>query len=86
MTIRVTRHAAERYLERVNPRLTMTEAIEALTTPIIARAAQFGAPYVKLGTGQHVVLEGSVVVTVLPKDENLGCMSRERDLVRRIYP
>lgn len=80
--VRVTRHAAERCLERVNPRLTLAEAIDALSSTAIRRAVEFGAPYVKLGTGQHVALEGSTVVTVLPKDEHLGCMGLDRQ--RRI--
>jgi hypothetical protein len=76
MTVRVTRHAAERYLERVNPRLTMAEAIEALSSPTIRRAAEFGAAYVRLGTGQRVALDEFVVVTVLPTETpswRLGC-------------
>lgn len=77
--VHVTRHAAERYLERVNPRLTLSEAIAELSGRAIQRAAEFGAPYVKLGTGQHVVLEGSTVVTVLTKDQHIGLFSRERD-------
>jgi hypothetical protein len=71
-----TRHAAERYLERVNPRLTMAEAIDALSSPTIRRAAEFGAAYVRLGTGQRVALDGFVVVTALPIDTpswRLGC-------------
>jgi hypothetical protein len=79
MTVHVTRHAAERYLERVNPRLTMAEAIEALSSPTIRRAAEFGAAYVRLGTGQRVALDGFVVVTVLPRDQRVRCLGvRER--------
>lgn len=36
--------------------------------PAIVKAAEFGAPLVRLGTGQHVVLQGGTVITVLPKD------------------
>jgi hypothetical protein len=82
MTLRITSHAVERYQERV-ANVTPTEARIALTSPVIAKAADFGAPYVKLGTGQHVVLEGRVVVTVLPKDEHPGCFAPDRDAVRR---
>jgi hypothetical protein len=74
--LHVSRHAAERYLERVNPRLTMAEAIDALSSPAIRRAAEFGAAYVRLGTGQRVVLDGFNVVTVLPTETpswRLGC-------------
>jgi hypothetical protein len=74
--LHVTRHAAERYLERVNPRLTMADAIDALSSPTIRRDAEFGAAYVRLGTGQRVALDGFVVVTVLPKDESLQCLRR----------
>lgn len=84
MTIRVTRHAAERYLERVDPRLTLAEAVKALSGHAIQRAADFGAPYVKLGTGQHVVLEGATVVTVLPRDQDLGCFDPARDRRLRV--
>jgi hypothetical protein len=74
--LRVTRHAAERYLERVNPRLTLAEAIDVLQAPLIQRAAAFGAAYVRLGTGQRIALDGHVVVTVLPTETpswRLGC-------------
>jgi hypothetical protein len=78
MTVHVTRHAAERYLERVDPRLTMAEAIEALSSPTIRRAAEFGAAYVRLGTGQRVALDGFVVVTVLPRDQRVRCLGVRR--------
>jgi hypothetical protein len=78
MTVHVTRHAAERYLERVNPRLTMAEAIEALSSPAIRRAAEFGAAYVRLGTGQRIALDGFVVVTVLPRDQRVRCLGVRR--------
>jgi hypothetical protein len=78
MTVHVTRRAAERYLERVDPRLTMAEAIEALSSPTIRRAAEFGAAYVRLGTGQRVALDGFVVVTVLPRDQRVRCLGVRR--------
>jgi hypothetical protein len=31
----------------------------------------FGAHYVRLGTGQHVVIRDSAVITVLPKEARL---------------
>jgi hypothetical protein len=74
--VRISSHAISRYRERVAPRLTMAEAIEALSSPTIRRAAEFGAAYVRLGTGQRVALGGFVVVTVLPKDESLQCLRR----------
>jgi hypothetical protein len=74
--VRISSHAISRYRERVAPRLTMAEAIEALSSPTIRRAAEFGAAYVRLGTGQRVALDGFVVVTALPIDTpswRLGC-------------
>lgn len=64
----VSLHAAQRYCERVNPRLTIAEAIDELQSTAIRKAAEFGAPYVKLGTGQRIVLQGWSVVTVLPSE------------------
>lgn len=80
--VRVSSHAIVRYQERV-ANVTAAQALAALTSPVIRRAAEFGAPYVKLGGGQHVVLEGSTVVTVLPKDELLRCFAPARDQLRR---
>lgn len=79
--IRVSSHAISRYRERVAP-VTAAEARIALTSRAIEHAVDFGAPFVKLGTGQHVVLDGSTVVTVLPKDERLGCFDPARDRFR----
>lgn len=86
--LHVTRHAAERYLERVNPRLTLAEAIEALSSPTIQRAADFGAAYVRLGTGQRIALDGHVVVTVLPKEQRVKCLGihRERPEYAQSHP
>jgi hypothetical protein len=63
----VTGHAIERCIERVDPGMTWDEARRFLSSPVIQRAAAFGARYVRLGTGQRVVLEGAVIVTVKPK-------------------
>lgn len=71
--IRVTQHAIERYQERVR-NVTDEDARAALSCAAIVIAAQFGAPYLKLGTGQHVVIKDGAVVTVLPKDHNQGRM------------
>lgn len=67
MTIHVTQHAVERFQERVS-NIPDADARAALSCPAVLMAAEIGAPYVKLGTGQRIVLEGSRVVTVLPKD------------------
>ncbi|WEK42946.1 MAG: hypothetical protein P0Y64_16635 [Candidatus Sphingomonas colombiensis] len=65
----VTHNAAARYVERVNPRLTLDEAIAAIRqhSRIIEIAIRERAPIVKLGTGQKLVIVGDAIVTVLPR-------------------
>lgn len=65
--IHLTRHAIARYIERVAP-CSEDEARRALSSPIIVKAAQFGAHCVRLGTGQRIVIHDHSVVTVLPAD------------------
>jgi hypothetical protein len=65
MTLHVSNHAVLRYQERVAP-VSMEQAREILSSPAIQRAAEFGATYVRLGTGQRVVIQGQTVVTVQP--------------------
>jgi uncharacterized protein (DUF2252 family) len=72
--IHVTEHAIDRYRERVEA-VSADAARIALSSEAIVTAANFGAPYVKLGTGQRVVLEGSRVITVLPHDMTIGRMA-----------
>lgn len=66
----VTMHAAERWVERVNPALTVSEARSAIAahTSAIETAIAFGAHVVRIGTGQKLVIEGDTVVTVAPRD------------------
>jgi hypothetical protein len=52
-------------MERVR-RCTYDEALEALSSPVIQRAAAFGAHFVRLSGGQRIVIEDDVVTTVLP--------------------
>lgn len=75
--LHVTLHAIERFQERV-ARVGREQAKQALTSPAIILAAEFGAHYVRLGTGQHVVIIGHRVVTVLPKDTMLGVFDPKR--------
>lgn len=77
--LHVTQHALERFIERVQPDASEDEARTALTSPAIALAANIGAPYVKLGTGQHVVLRRGAVVSVLPADTYVGTFDRRND-------
>lgn len=62
----VTNHAAARYVERVDPRLTPDQARAEMlgAAHAIDIACVFGAKMVKMGNGARLVLEGEVVVTV----------------------
>lgn len=73
--IRITSRAISRYRERVAP-VDFATAHAALTSPAIQKAIEFGAPFVRLGTGQRIVIEGHVVVTVLPKEVWLATLDR----------
>jgi len=64
MTLHGTAHAIERYQQRVR-NCSEAAAIAALSSKAIEAAAMFGAPYVRLGTGQRIVLDHETVVTVL---------------------
>jgi hypothetical protein len=66
--IHITRNAASRFCERVDPRLTPDEAMAEIRTHerAIAVAADFGCHLLKLGDGSRLVLDGRSVVTVLP--------------------
>lgn len=65
--IHVTAHAIERYQERV-ANVPDEEARVAICSPAVLKAAEFGATYVRLGTGQRIVIEDGRVVTVLPAE------------------
>lgn len=64
--VHITQHAIERFQERVR-NVTDDKARQELSSPSICAAADFGACYVKLATGQRVVISNGVIVTVLPK-------------------
>ena len=76
--LEITLHAIERYQQRVEA-CDANKAYAALSSPIVERAAQFGCPYVRLPTGQRIVIQGGVIVTVLPKDHRKGKMGRDSD-------
>ena len=65
MTVTVTRHAIDRYQERV-ANVAEDRAIAALTCPAVQVADTFGASVVRLGTGQRILLRNHAVITVLP--------------------
>lgn len=73
----ITAHAISRYRERVSP-VDYDTAHEALSSATICKAVEIGAPYVKLGTGQHVVIVNGSVVTVLPEDIYLELLAHGR--------
>lgn len=73
----VTHHAIVRFQQRV-ANVSHEVARSILSSPVIQKAAQFGAHYVRLGTGQRVVIDQGKVITVLPADHRPGSMSMER--------
>jgi len=65
----VTAHACERYVERIDPRLSLAAArarIESSASAIEA-AADFGCRVVRQGCGAKLILAGDHVVTVYPR-------------------
>jgi len=81
--IHITGHAIQRFQERVD-NLPDDEVRAILSKPSIQAAALFGAPYVRLGTGQRVVIENGAVVTVLPVDHRPGTMGRDSEQKRLV--
>lgn len=78
--LKVTAHAILRYQERVEP-VSDECAREILSGPLFQTAAKFGARYVRLGTGQRIVIEQGIVKTVLPTENykrNIGRIGRGR--------
>lgn len=63
---RISQHAAQRWVERINPRMTLGEAEAAmmLSARAIDVAAAFGATGIRLACGARLVLSGDCVVTV----------------------
>lgn len=74
----ISSHAIDRAMERLPGVRTEADAIAALDTPVTRRAAAFGARYVRLGTGQRVVLDCDRIVTVLPKGTWAASLDRRR--------
>jgi hypothetical protein len=67
--IRVTRHACQRYQQRVEP-VTQRIARERILSHsrALEAAAAMGAKLVRLGDGSRLVLNGCTVTTVFAKD------------------
>lgn len=72
----VTDHAVERYRERVAD-LPDRAIRAALSSDAFEAAARFGAPFVKLPTGQRALIRDYAVVTVLPKNTRAGVLATE---------
>lgn len=76
--LHITGHAIERCIERVPGIRTEDEARGIMTTNVVRAAVAFGAPFVKLGTGQRIVIEAGSIVTVLPADTVRGRLDPRR--------
>lgn len=65
----ISRHAAERWIERIDPTATIAKAEAAMMKheAILTLAMMFGASAVKLGCGAKLILSGNCVVTVIGK-------------------
>lgn len=83
MGVCVSRHAMDRYRERVAD-LPDAAIFAELSKPIFERAAAIGAPFVKLSSGHRALIRNDVVVTVLPKDTWLGVLRTERDFAGEV--
>ena len=68
VSFHISAHACQRFVERVNPKLTLAEAhaeIEAHARAIEA-ALSLGCKCVRLGNHARLILDGPRVVTVYP--------------------
>lgn len=65
----ITDHAVQRYIERIRPALTPAQARAELAgaEKVVAIAAAFGCRVVRLDNGGHLLLDGDVILTVLPR-------------------
>ncbi len=76
----ITHHAITRAIERIPGCNTEDQARGMLDCTAVRRAIAFGAPYVRLGTGQRIVIHCGSVVTVLPKEHWQAAMDRRRTI------
>lgn len=74
--IHVTVCAIERYCEQLHT--TPDQAIAAMAALRLQQAADFGAPFVRLPTGQRLVIKDHHVVTVLPANHRPVLLHRAR--------
>lgn len=74
----LTRHAIQRYKERVAD-VPAAAIWAALDIPAVRIAIDFGARFVRLSGGQRIVLEHNRIVTILPRDRCRGSLHRRND-------
>lgn len=74
----LTRHAIQRYRERVAD-VPASAIWAALDTPTVRIAIDFGARFVRLSGGQRIVLEKNRIVTILPRERCRGSLHRGND-------
>lgn len=69
MTVHITRHALDRWIERVEPTADDAKARASIMSygKVLELAISLKACGVKLGNGAKLVLEGNSIVTVLPR-------------------
>lgn len=69
--VHCTRHAAERFVERIDPTLSLEQASTRILTsaPAIRVAAAFGCKTVIRGDGAKLVLDGTRVLTVITTEQ-----------------
>ena len=74
----ISGHAVARYQERV-ANLPAASARAAMDSPAARLAARIGAPFVRLATGQRLVIRNHAVITVLPAEIGRGGLSTDKD-------
>jgi len=77
--IEVTWHAIQRWIERVEPGLTLAEAREHIMahSRALEAAASIGCSSVRLSCGSRLILDGHKVVTIYPPQPRI-LHSRQR--------
>lgn len=74
----VTRHAMDRYRERV-ANVPDVQIFKALSGRAFDVAARIGAPFVKLSSGHRALIKDGAVITVLPKNTWSGVLRSDLD-------
>jgi hypothetical protein len=81
----VTRNAMDRYREQVAD-VSDHEIFVALSGPTFELAAEIGAPFVRLGTGQRAVIRDHSVITILSADCTPYLLDPRNDRQREAQP